>query len=167
MRRSLEDPQKLDDEIGNPFSIAVVSPFPKTSATKQSRLIDGAVNIRRHINMMRDALYARDYADLMTKVLQRQCQFRDAGKRLPASMLLTSWSHTPFADLQIWSDLKHRREATLLQPIIGCIPLIPVPRRNALDPQIGIVWKGKEGDGYWFTASLEEGLWHRILDISL
>jgi hypothetical protein len=167
MRKSLKSSQNQDDEIRNPFSIAVVSPFPETLASKQSKLVNGAVNIRNTINMIRDPMYVRDYADLMAKVPQRQCQIRDMGKRLPASMLLTSWSHAPFGDLEIWSDPKHTRETTMLQPIIGCIPSIPMPGQSGLDPQVGIVWKGREGDGYWFTANLEEGLWRAISDVSL
>jgi len=167
MRRSIQISQKPQDEIGNPFSIAVVSPFPKLPSTKQSKLVDGALNIRNTITTIRHPMYAQDYADLMAKAPQRQSQIQDMGKRLPASMLLTSWVHAPFSDLQLWSDPERKHKTALLQPIVGCIPVIPVPRRGTLDPQIGVVWKDGEGDGYWFTANLEGELWRGILDISL
>jgi hypothetical protein len=167
MRKALKTLPKSLDEIGNPIGFAVVSPFPKGPAVKQSKLIDGAVNIRSTINMTRDPTYAQDYGDIMAKAPGRMCQMRKMGKRVPASMLLTSWSHVPFGDLEMWSDPKHARAAALLQPVIGAIPSAPVPGRSTLDPQVGVIWKRKEDDGYWFTANLEEGLWRRILDVSL
>jgi hypothetical protein len=167
MRRLLQNSQKSSDEIWNPVGLAVVPPFPKAPESRQSRLVDGAVNIRSTINAIRDPTFAQDYADLMAKVPQRQTQIRKMGKRLPASVLLTSWSHAPFADLQAWSDPKHTREIAFLQPIIGSILAAPVPGRSTLDPQVGVIWKGKEGDGCWFTANLEEKLWRGILDVSL
>lgn len=169
MRRILEHSQKAEDEIRNPVSLAVVSPFPKAPAAKQSKFVNGAVNIRSTINNTRDPAYALDYADIMAKAPRRQSQIRKMGKRSPASMLLTSWSHAPFGDLEAWSDAtNHDREMSFLQPIIGCIPSAPAPGRSTLDPQVGIIWKGKEGGGgYWFTANLEEGLWRGILDVSL
>ena len=168
MRRSLQNSQKSSDEIWNPVAVAAVSPFPKTPAQRQSKHVDGAVNIRSTINATRDPKFAEDYADLMANVPQRQTQIRTMGKRLPATVLLTSWSHAPFADLEAWSDSKHTREpAFLLQPVIGSIPLAPVPGRSTLDSQVGVIWKGKEGGGYWFTANLEEGMWRGLLDVSV
>jgi hypothetical protein len=168
MRKALQSSQKPCDEIRNPFSIAMASPFPQAAASKQSKLIDGAISIRSTINAVRDPSYAQDYADLMAGVPGRQCQIRNMGKRAPASLMLTSWSHAPFGDLEIWSDPKHAHEAaSLLQPIVGAIASAPVPGRSTLDPQVGVVWKGKEGDGCWFTANVEEGLWRRLLDVSL
>jgi hypothetical protein len=167
MRKTLGIQQESPDEIANPISIAVSSPFPRTRASNQSKLIDGAVNIRSTINTIRHPQYALDYADLMAQVPQRQTQMRNMGKRAPASLMLTSWSHAPFGELEIWSDEKHSRETALLQPVIGAIPAAPVPGRSKLDPQIGVIWKGKGGDGYWFTANLEERLWRGILDVAL
>jgi hypothetical protein len=168
MRRSLQNSQKSSDEMWNPVAVAVVSPFSKTPASRQSRLVDGALNIRSTINAIRDPIFAHDYADLMANVPQRQTQIRTMGKRLPATLLLTSWSHAPFADLGAWSGPEHTREpASLLQPVIGSIPLAPVLGRSTLDSQVGVIWKGKEGDGYWFTANLEEGLWRGLLDVSV
>lgn len=130
--------------------------------------MDGALNIRGTINAIRDPMFAQDYADLMANVPQRQTQIRTMGKRLPATLLLTSWSHAPFADLEAWSDPGHARErALLLQPVIGSIPSAPVPGRSTLDSQVGVIWKGKEGGGYWFTANLEEGLWRGLLDVQI
>ena len=117
--------------------------------------------------MIREPAYTQDYADIMNNAPYRQGQVRKIGKRVPVSMLLTSWSHTPFGDLEAWSTPQHSRATTALQPVIGCIPSIPVPGRGSLDPQIGVFWKGKEGDGYWITAKLEEELWRGILDVSL
>jgi hypothetical protein len=167
MRKALKSPQKPHDEIGNPIGFAVASPFPKTPASKQSKLIDGALNIRSTINMTRDPTYAQDYGDIMAKVPGRMCQMRKMGKRAPVSMLLTSWSHVPFGELEMWSEPKHARAAALLQPVIGAIPSAPVPGRFTLDPQVGVIWKEREDDGCWFTANLEEGLWRGILDVSL
>ena len=129
--------------------------------------MNGAVNIRSTINATRDPAYALDYADLMAKTPRRQAQIRKMGKRSPASMLLTSWSHAPFGDLEAWSDpANHTRETNFLQPVIGCIPSAPVPGRSTMDPQVGVVWRGKDGDGYWFTAKIEESLWRGIMDVS-
>lgn len=153
--------------MGNPISLAVVPSFPKAPASKQSKLMDGAISIRSTINAIRDPMYAQDYADLMAKGPKRQCQMLDMGKRVPVSMLLTSWSHVSFGNLEVWSDPKHTRQTALLQPVIGAIASAPVPGRGTLDPQVGVVWKGKEGDGYWFTANLEEELWRGILDVAL
>ena len=148
MRKALQISQKPCDEIRNPFSIAMASPFPLTPASKQSKLIDGAIGIRSTINAVRDPSYAQDYADLMAGVPVRQCQIRNMGKRAPASLMLTSWSHAPFGDLEIRSEPKHAHEAaSLLQPIVGAIASAPVPGRSTLDPQVGVVWKGRERDG--------------------
>jgi hypothetical protein len=164
MRKSLASSQNSDDGIGNPFSMAVVSPFPESPSSKRSKLVNGAINIRSTVDMIREPAYTQDYADIMNNAPYRQGQVRKIGKRVPVSMLLTSWS---FDDLEPWSNPEHSRGTTALQPVIGCIPSIPVPGRGFLDPQIGIIWKGKEGDGYWFTAKLEGELWRGILDVSL
>lgn len=92
---------------------------------------------------------------------------QDMGKRIPASMLLTSWSHAPFPELEVWSDLGQQRKPAMVQPIIGCLSSIPLPERGSIDRQIGVVWEGKGGNGYWVTANLEHDLWSRILDISM
>jgi hypothetical protein len=172
MRKFLKNSQNpSSSELWNPVSLAIVPPFPRAPASnsRQSKLIDGALNVRSTINAIRDPIFAQDYADLMANVPQRQTQMRNMGKRLPATVLITSWSHAPFADLQAWSDSKgHTREAAfLLQPVIGAIAAAPVPGRFSLDPQVGVIWKGKEGDGYWFTANLEEKLWRGVVDVEL
>jgi hypothetical protein len=148
MRRSLQNSQKSSDEMWNPVAVAVVSPFSKTPASRQSRLVDGVLNIRSTINAIRDLMFAHDYADLMANVLQRQTQIRSMGKRVPATVLLTSWSYAPFADLEAWSGPEHTREpASLLQPVVGSIPLAPVPGRSTLDSQVGVIWRRGMGIG--------------------
>jgi hypothetical protein len=109
----------------------------------------------------------QDYAVLMDKAPARQCQMRDMGKRIPVSMLLTSWSHAPFPELQMWRDPDQEHAPVMVQPIIGGIPSIPLPERGALDRQICVVWEGKGGDGFWMTANLEDDLWYRIMDASI
>jgi hypothetical protein len=112
-------------------------------------------------------MHVQDYTDLMTRVPEKQCQMRNMGKRLPTSMLLTSWSHVPFGDLKVWSNPKHTHETALTQPIIGAIPSTPMTGRSILDPQIGVVWNRKEEDVYWVAANLEERLWLNIFDFTL
>lgn len=82
-------------------------------------------------------------------------------------MLLTSWSHAPFPELQMWRDPDQEHGPVMVQPIIGGIPSIPLPERGALDRQICVVWEGKGGDGFWMTANLEDDLWYRITDVSI
>ena len=82
-------------------------------------------------------------------------------------MLLTSWSHAPFPELEMWSAMDQKRKPTMVQPIIGGLSSIPLPERGAIDRQIGVVWEGRGGNGYWLTANLEEDLWRRIFDTSL
>lgn len=104
----------------------------------------------------------QDYSLLMDRAPLRQGQIRSMGKRSPVSMLLTSWSHSPFPELNVQGN-----SPAFVQPIIGCLPSIPLPERYMLDRQVGIVLRGKGNDGMWFTANVEAELWTRILDVSL
>lgn len=104
----------------------------------------------------------RDYSRMMDKAPLRQGQIRSFGKRVPVSMLLTSWSHSQFPGLAVQG-----KTPAFVQPIIGCLPSIPLPEKYMLDRQVGIVWRGKQNDGMWFTANVEAALWTRILDMSL
>ena len=151
----------------NPFTIVIVSPLPKGDASKRAKLIAGAVNIRNHVESVRTEAYMQDYATLMQKAPARQCQMEDMGKRVPVSMLLTSWSHSPFPELEMWSGLDQKRRPTMIQPVIGGLPSIPLPEKGAMDRQVGVVWEGKGGNGYWMTANLEDNLWCRIVEVSI
>jgi hypothetical protein len=153
--------------VWNPFSIAIVSPPPRGEPLNRARLLAGAINIRNHVEMVRDPAYMQDYATLMEKAPARQCQMQDMGKRVPASMLLTSWSHAPFPELEMWSTPDQTHKPFMVQPIIGGLSSIPLPERGALDRQIGVVWEARGSDGYWLTANLEEDLWRRIIDVSI
>jgi hypothetical protein len=153
--------------VWNPFSIAIVSPPPRDEPSNRARLLAGAMNIRNHVEMVRDPAYMRDYATLMAKAPARQCQMKDTGKRVPASMLLTSWSHAPFPELEMWSSPDQTRKPFMVQPVIGGLSSIPLPERGALERQIGVVWEARGGDGYWLTANLEDDLWRGILDVSI
>jgi hypothetical protein len=167
VRDYLQQTQILDAEVWNPFTIAIVSPFPKEEAPKRTKLIAGALNIRDHVASVRTPAYMRDYATLIERTPATQCQMQDMGKRVPVSMLLTSWSHAPFPELEMWSDPAQARKPAMVQPVIGGIPSIPLPEKGALDRQIGVVWEGRGGNGYWLTANLEDDLWRRIIDISI
>lgn len=123
--------------------------------------MSGAASIRAQINTVRSQEYAQDYSVLMDKAPLRQGQIRSMGKRIPVSMLLTSWSQSPFPDVKIQGNAP-----AFVQPIIGCLPFIPLPEKYMLDRQVGVVWRGKENDGMWFTANVEEELWKRILDVA-
>lgn len=167
LRDFLKQTQPSDAEVWNPFTIAIVSPLPKVESSKEVKLLAGAINIRDHVASVRNPQYMQDYATLMEKVSGRQCQMLDMGKRVPVSMLLTSWSHAPFPELEMWSNPDQERKPVMVQPIIGGISSIPLPEKGALDRQIGVVWEGKGGDGYWLTANLEDDLWRKIMDVSM
>jgi hypothetical protein len=167
VRDFLKQTQTPDAEVWNPFTIAIVSPLPKAESPKEVKLLAGAINIRDHVASVRNPQYMQDYATLMEKVPGKQCQMQDMGKRVPVSMLLTSWSHAPFPELEMWSDPDQKRKPSTVQPVIGGISSIPLLERGALDRQIAVVWEGKDGDGYWLTANLEDDLWRRIMDVSL
>ena len=145
----------------------VASPVSKREASKRARLFEGAVNIRNDVESVRTPAYMQDYATLMQKAPARQCQMQDMGKRIPVSMLLTSWSHAPFPELEMWSAMDQKRKPTMVQPIIGGLSSIPLPERGAMDRQVGVVWEGKGGNGYWMTANLEDSLWSRIMEVSM
>lgn len=167
VRDSLKQTQVLDAEVWNPFTIAIVSPLRKEEAPKRTKLLAGAINIRDHVASVRTPAYMQDYANLMEKTPATLCQLQDMGKRVPVSLLLTSWSHAPFPELEMWSDPDQARRPAMVQPIIGGLSCIRLPERGALDRQIGVVWEGKGGDGYWLTANLEDDLWRRIVDVSI
>lgn len=161
----LHNSQDSAGEFWNPISVAIVSDFPQDVGTKQKRLkrlIQGAVNVRKHIGEIRDPAYTIDYARLMEHAPKRQGQYQGMGGKLPATLMLTSWSHAPFSGLQTWSDSGHETEPALVQPVLSCLESVPVPRGQ--DRQCGICWRGKDG-GYWLTANLQDGLWGRILDV--
>jgi hypothetical protein len=167
VREFLKRSQAPDAEVWNPITIAVVSPLPRLESPRAVKLLAGAINIRDHVSSVRTPQYMQDYATLMEKIPERLCQMQDMGKRVPVSMLLTSWSHAPFPELEMWSDPGQQRKPAMVQPIIGGISSIPLPDRGVLDRQIGVVWEGKDGDGYWLTANLEDDLWRKIMDVSM
>lgn len=167
VNKTLDRSRGSNAALSNPFSIAIASPLSPTTACKRDRLVEGAVGIRHLINDVRDPAYISDYNSLMAEVPQRQSQIRGMGSRVPASLLLTSWSNVPFANLEPWHKAEDEWSPAMIQPTIRCIPAIPLPERYALDRQIGIVWEGKKNDGCWFTANLEHDLWSRLLDLSL
>jgi hypothetical protein len=101
---------------------------------------------------------------MMTHAAERQGQPVGFGDRLPAAMILTSWSHAPIHSLQMWSEDHHEREPVHVQPMLHLMKPLPVP--DGQDRQFGICGKGKEG-GFWFTADLAEELWGRILDVEV
>lgn len=89
------------------------------------------------------------------------------GKRTPTSMFLSSWSHAPFPELEMWSDPDQSPRPIMVQPIISHLPSIPLPEKGGLDHQIGIVWEAKGRNGFWLTANLEDDLWRSIIDVSI
>jgi len=109
----------------------------------------------------------QDYATLMEKAPHRQCQMHDTGKRVPVSLLLTSWTHAPFSELEVLHSPDPARKPAMIQPVIGGIPSIPLPGGASLDRQIGVIWEAVAQNGYWLTANLEDDLWHRIMDVSM
>lgn len=164
VRDSFRNEEKSSAESWNPFSVAFASDFPREAGTRKALLIKGAANIREQICEIRDAAYKKDYACLMQHSARRQGQPRRMGNRLPATLMLTSWSHTPYYKLQTWADGEHEREPSFVQPLLNCLESLPLPRGQ--DRQCSICWRGSDG-GYWLTANLEADLWQRILDISL
>jgi hypothetical protein len=156
-----------DAEVWNPITITIVSPLAKAESPKKAKLLAGAINIRDHVASVRNPQYMQDWTTLMENAPVRQSQMLDMGKRLPVSMLLTSWSHAPFPELEMWSHPDQQHKPVMVQPIIGGISSIPLPERGTLDRQIGVVWEGRGGDGYWLTANLEDDLWRRIMEVSI
>jgi hypothetical protein len=156
----LQNSSNSAEEFWNPISVAIVSDFPQDVGTKERRLVQGAVNIRKTIGEIRDPAYKIDYARLMEHAPKRQGQYQGMGGKLPATLMLTSWSHAPFSSLQTWSDSGHETEPVLVQPALHCLEVVPIPRGQ--DRQCGICWRGKDG-GYWLTANLQDELWSKIL----
>lgn len=167
VKSPLERQHVSHSELSNPFTIAIVSPLSRTISSKRDQLVEGANAIRKHINEVRDPAYMADYNCLMAEAPQRQSQVRNAGSRVPVSLLLTSWLDVPFVDLETWKTTKCEGRPITMQPVIGCLPSIPLPERYALDRQVGIIWQREKNNGCWFTANLEQDLWRRILDVSL
>lgn len=163
VRRSLQSPQEREPELWNPVTLAMIKPATFDHLTQQQRLIQGAISIREHIQEVRDPAYIQDYTALMSQAPRRQCQVKGVGGRTPVTMLLTSWSHAPFENLQVCTKSSDDSGPVLVQPQMNVIHSLPIPR--GLDRQCAICWRGKAG-GYWFTANLEDRLWERILDLS-
>lgn len=150
-------------EFWNPLSVAIAADFPQSKETQETRLVQGAANVRQAISEVRDPAYKQDYARMMKNDGERHGQPIGFGNRLPAALILTSWSHAPIHSLQMWSEESHEREPVHVQPFLHLMKPLPVP--DGQDRQFGICWKGKDG-GFWFTADLEDDLWRRILDVS-
>src|SRR4051812_32271967 len=87
------DPKQGIEEFWNPLSVGIASDFPRTEDPQQSRLLAGAVNVRRNITEVREPAYRADYAHLMEHAGERQGQPDGFGNRTPALLVLTSWSH--------------------------------------------------------------------------
>jgi hypothetical protein len=138
-----KNPKDGPGEFWNPLSLAIPSHFPQNEGTQQSRLVQGAVNVRKSISEVRDPAYKEDYAKLIKHHAERQGQPLGFGNRLPATMVLTSWSHSPLDTLQMWSDESHEREPLHVQPILNLLKPLPVP--DGQDRQFSICWKGKDG----------------------
>jgi hypothetical protein len=167
VREFLESSQKPGSEFGNPISIAFAAPCPQSTASKRNKLVQGALQIRKHVQEVRDPAYMHDYVSMMDQAPRRQLQVRGMGVRVPATLLLTSWSHTPFPEVEVWSaPEQHAREPLIIQPVVTGLPVLPFPNRYVQDRQCAVVWRGRKGDGIWFAANLEADLWRRILDLS-
>jgi hypothetical protein len=163
VKEFFQRPREGPGEFWNPLSVAVAADSPNVKGDRQSRLIEGATNVRKAISEVRDPAYKQDYAHLIKHVAERQGQPLGFGDRLPAAMILTSWSHAPIHSLQMWSEDHHEREPVHVQPMLHLMKPLPVP--DGQDRQFGICWKGKDG-GFWFTADLADDLWRRILDVT-
>lgn len=163
MKEFFSNPRQGVDEFWNPFSVAIASDFPQTEAGQQARLVQGAVNVRKAINEVREPAYREDYANFMKHNPARQGQPIGFGNKTPQTLILTSWSHAPLHSLPLWSEEDHEREPFHVQPLLHLMKPLPVP--DEMDRQFGIVWRGKEG-GYWLTATFEDDLWRRVLDVS-
>lgn len=157
------NPKQGIEEFWNPLSVGIASDFPQTEGSQQSRLLTGAVNMRKSINEVRESAYVEDYAHLIEHAGERQGQPNGFGNRTPTLLILTSWSHSPLHSLQMWSEEHHKHEPEFVQPLLHLMKPLPVP--DGMDRQFGICWKGKDG-GYWFSAAFPDDLWRMVLDVS-
>jgi len=157
------NPKQGIEEFWNPLSVGIVSDFPRTGDSQQSRLLAGAANMRRNIGEVRKPEYREDYAHLMHHAAERQGQPDGFGNRIPALLILTSWTHSPLHSLQMWSEEHHEHEPTFVQPLLHLMKPLPVP--DGMDRQFGICWEGKDG-GYWFSANFADDMWSRVLNVS-
>lgn len=167
MKDFFNDTRQGREEFWNPFTVGITADFPQKqpeSSSQTSRMIQGAANVRKAINEVRDPAYRADYADMMKHNPARQGQPIGFGNALPQTLILTSWTHAPIHSLPMWSEEHHEREPAHVQPVFRLFRPLPVPDEH--DRQLGICWRGKEG-GYWLTATFEEELWRRILDVDV
>lgn len=151
MKANLHNPQEQIAECWNPLVIVSAPDYPRGSGIAQIRLVQGAINIRTLINRTRES---------QIEGMALAAQIEEAAEgRQGRSLLLTSWSHAPFPQLQMGAESRDLCEPILVQPMLNCLKSLPVPRGQARE--IGICWKGTNG-GYWFTANLEHDLWRRM-----
>jgi hypothetical protein len=144
-------------------ALSLAPPAVHKSISRKDRLTEGAAKILQAIEQIRSPEYMIDYKSLLASQASTLGQFPGAGGGSPPTLILTSWSQSPFDQLQ--SNFSGgQSEPVFIQPSHSFTRMLPVPRGHLT--QAAICWRGKVG-GYWLAANFADDLWDEITNMCL